>query len=41
MFQGSFGAMASFLVSSTNLSPEEVQALKKLLDEQPGEKNDG
>jgi predicted transcriptional regulator len=37
MFQGSFGAMASFLVSSGSLSPEEVQALKKLLDEHSGE----
>jgi predicted transcriptional regulator len=36
MFQGSFGAMASFLVSSASLSSEEVQALKKLLDEQSG-----
>jgi predicted transcriptional regulator len=34
MFQGSFGAMASFLVSSVPLSPEEIQALRKLLDEQ-------
>lgn len=33
MFQGSFGAMASFLVSSAPLSPNEIQALKKLLDE--------
>jgi predicted transcriptional regulator len=39
MFHGSFGAMASFLVSATQLSPEEVQRLKKLLDEQSGEKN--
>jgi predicted transcriptional regulator len=38
MFQGSFGAMASFLVSSGKLSPEEVQALKKILDKQSGEK---
>ncbi len=36
MFQGSFGAMASFLVSSAPLRPEEIQALKKLLDEQSG-----
>jgi predicted transcriptional regulator len=40
MFQGSFGAMASFLVSSAPLRPEEIQALKKLLDEQSkGAKN--
>jgi len=36
MFQGSFGAMASFLVNSASLSPEEIQELKKLLDEQSG-----
>ncbi len=36
MFQGSFGAMASFLVSSAPLRSEEIQALKKLLDEQSG-----
>jgi predicted transcriptional regulator len=40
MFQGSFGTMASFLVSAAPLSPEEIQALKKLLDEQSkGAKN--
>lgn len=40
MFQGSFGAMASFLVSTASLSPEEIQELKKLLDEQSkGAKN--
>jgi predicted transcriptional regulator len=37
MFQGSFGAMASFLVSSAPLRSEEIQALKKLLDEQSGD----
>jgi hypothetical protein len=36
MFQGSFGAMASFLVSAASLRPEEIQELKKLLDEQTG-----
>jgi predicted transcriptional regulator len=36
MFQGSFGAMASFLVSAAPLRPEEIQELKKLLDEQTG-----
>jgi len=38
MFAGSFGAMASFLVSSAALSPEEIQELKKLLNEQSGGK---
>ena len=41
MFQGSFGAMASFLVSSAPLRPEEIQALKKLLDEQSKEGKNG
>lgn len=37
MFQGSFGAMASFLVSAAPLRPEEIQELKKLLlNEQTG-----
>lgn len=36
MFQGSYGAMASFLVSAAPLSPDEVRELKKLLDEQTG-----
>jgi len=40
MFQGSFGAMASFLVGSAALSPEEIQELKKLLDEQSGGQKD-
>jgi len=38
MFAGSFGAMASFLVSAAPLSAEEIQVLRKLLDEQSGEK---
>ncbi len=38
MFAGSFGAMASFLVSSASLSAEEIQTLRTLLDEQAGEK---
>ncbi len=33
MFAGSFGAMASFLVNSAALNPEEIQELKKLLNE--------
>ena len=33
MFQGSFGTMASFLISSAELSEEEIDALKKLLDQ--------
>jgi BlaI family transcriptional regulator, penicillinase repressor len=32
MFDGSFGAMASYLVSSAKLSPEEIRELKKLLN---------
>lgn len=36
MFAGSFGAMASFLVNAAPLRPEEIQELKKLLDEQTG-----
>ncbi|MCG3120918.1 MAG: Methicillin resistance regulatory protein MecI [bacterium] len=36
MFEGSFGAMASFLVNTAPLRPEEIQELKKLLDEQTG-----
>ncbi|MDZ7292839.1 MAG: BlaI/MecI/CopY family transcriptional regulator [candidate division KSB1 bacterium] len=39
MFQGSFGAMASFLVNSASLRPEEIRALRKLLDEKAGEQN--
>ena len=38
MFAGSFGAMASFLVSSAALSLEEIQELKKLLNAQSGGK---
>ncbi|MFB0517126.1 MAG: BlaI/MecI/CopY family transcriptional regulator [Candidatus Neomarinimicrobiota bacterium] len=33
MFQGSLGAMASFLVSSVKLRPEELQELKRILAE--------
>jgi len=33
MFQGSFGAMASFLVGRANLSPEEIARLRRILDE--------
>jgi BlaI family transcriptional regulator, penicillinase repressor len=32
MFSGSFGAMASYLVNSNALSPEEIAELKDLLD---------
>ena len=32
MFQGSFGAMASFLVGSVKLTPEELAELKSLLE---------
>lgn len=38
MFQGSFGAMASFLVHSVPLTPEELAELKKTLDEQGDDK---
>ena len=38
MFQGSWGAMASFLVHSVPLTPEELAELKKTLDEQGGDK---
>ncbi|UCH11111.1 MAG: BlaI/MecI/CopY family transcriptional regulator [Fidelibacterota bacterium] len=34
MFEGSVGAMASFLVRGGKLKPDEVQELKQLLDEQ-------
>lgn len=34
MFRGSFGAMASFLVSSSRLSDEDLAALRRMLDEQ-------
>lgn len=33
MFQGSFGAMASFLVGSAKLTPEELEELKRLLEQ--------
>lgn len=33
MFSGSFGAMASFLVSSRKLSDDDIAALRKMLDE--------
>jgi len=36
MFQGSFGAMASFLVNSAQLTPQEIAELKKMLNEQTG-----
>ncbi|UCD37563.1 MAG: BlaI/MecI/CopY family transcriptional regulator [Fidelibacterota bacterium] len=38
MFEGSFGAMASFLVRSTHLKPNELRELRKILDQQAGEK---
>ena len=34
MFSGSFGAMASFLVNNRKLSGEDIEALRRLLDEQ-------
>jgi predicted transcriptional regulator len=34
MFEGSVGAMASFLVSGGKLKPKELRELKQLLDEQ-------
>jgi predicted transcriptional regulator len=37
MFSGSFGAMASFLVSSNNLSDDDIAALRRLLDEKERE----
>ena len=37
MFQGSFGAMASFLVGSVKLTPEELAELKRLLAERSEE----
>ena len=36
MFQGSWGAMASFLVHSMPLTPEELEDLKRTLDKQGG-----
>jgi BlaI family transcriptional regulator, penicillinase repressor len=33
MFSGSFGALASYLVNSDELTPEEIAALKALLNE--------
>ncbi len=33
MFQGSFGAMASFLVGRADLEPEEITILRRILDE--------
>lgn len=39
MFQGSYGAMASFLVSSGALPPEEIADLKKLLEKNSGGTN--
>ncbi len=36
MFQGSWGAMASFLVHSVPLTSEELEDLKKTLDKQGG-----
>lgn len=33
MFQGSFGAMASFLVGRADLRPEEIAILRRILDE--------
>lgn len=33
MFSGSFGAMASYLVSSAPLTKKDIEQLKKLLDE--------
>lgn len=41
MFHGSFGAMASFLVSSNHLTPGELAELRQLLEEQSGGKSDG
>ncbi len=38
MFSGSFGAMASFLVSSNNLSDDDIASLRLLLDEKGGAK---
>lgn len=37
MFHGSLGTMASFLVDSAELTPEELEQLKKILDEKSGE----
>ena len=37
MFQGSWGAMASFLVGSVKLTPEELAELKRLLAERSEE----
>jgi BlaI family transcriptional regulator, penicillinase repressor len=37
MFSGSFGAMASFLVSSNNLNDDDIAALRRLLDEKERE----
>lgn len=37
MFQGSFGAMASFLVGSVKLTPEELAELKRLLAQKSNE----
>ncbi len=34
MFSGSFGAMASFLVNNRKLSEDDMDALRRLLDEQ-------
>lgn len=34
MFQGSVGAMASFLVGTTKLKPKELDELRQLLDKQ-------
>lgn len=33
MFEGSFGTMASFLIESAELTPEELEELKRILDE--------
>jgi BlaI family penicillinase repressor len=38
LFQGSMGAMASFLVGSVRLRPEELEALRQLLDTQEQDK---
>jgi BlaI family transcriptional regulator, penicillinase repressor len=36
MFSGSFGAMASYLVNSAPLTPEEIAELKELLNRKKG-----
>ena len=36
MFQGSMGTMASFLIDSAKLSPEELEELGRILDEKSG-----